>query len=52
MSEEDMGAEIEDISPPVEDEVDAEQVANNTPEPQNAEQKIKALKEGIKKWLI
>ncbi|RPG75647.1 MAG: hypothetical protein CBE08_003815 [Euryarchaeota archaeon TMED248] len=49
MSEEDMGAEIEDISPPVEDEVDAEQVANNTPEPQNAEQKIKALKEGIKK---
>ena len=49
MSEEDMGAEIEDISPPLEDEVDAEQVANNTPEPQNAEQKIKALKEGIKK---
>ena len=49
MSEEDLGAEIEDISPPLEDEVDAEQVANNTPEPQNAEQKIKALKEGIKK---
>ena len=49
MSEEDMGAEVEDISPPEGDEVDTEQVANSTPEPQNAEQKIKMLKDGIKK---
>ena len=49
MSEEDMGAEVEDTSPPEGDEVDTEQVANSTPEPQNAEQKIKMLKDGIKK---
>ncbi len=49
MSEEDMGAEVEDISPLEEDEVDTEQVDNSIQEPQNAEQKIKMLKEGIKK---
>ena len=49
MSEEDMGAEVEDISPPEEDEVDTEQVDNGAQEPQNAEQKIKMLKDGIKK---
>ena len=49
MSEEDLDDTGEDFSPSEEDEVDSGQVVDSTPDPQKVEDKIKSLKDAIKK---